>query len=377
MSKTLYSVYRYIVLGLFLIINIWLFLLSIFSTSRLTADASELTYYTGDNAWLHIIILICLVAAAYFLVKKNVFSQINRYLTKNDKAFIKIRNICLIIIGISGVSWVLLTQSNAGADQYYVLNAARGLRNGDYSAFQYNGYIAKYTNQIGLLFIEYLAGFLVGDYNYLFWQLLNVVMIVFTYKIFSDILGLLKLPRIASILTIILGILFFPWTLYSVFIYGNVAGLFFATAAFKYTMLFIDSLKELNSFKISYIVISAVSMMLSVMVKNNYLIFMIALIIYTVAEALRHRNIQIILVTCAVIAGFAIQSVVPKLVIEKISGCNLGSGASSWTWIAMGLHPSDGKVILTHIKTTTKHLHHFFQRRLPLSGITLNSSVSG
>ncbi|MFR2511765.1 MAG: hypothetical protein ACLS9K_06935 [Lachnospira eligens] len=39
----------------------------------------------------------------------------------------------------------------------------------------------------------------------------------------------------------------------------------------------------------------AVSMMLSVMVKNNYLIFMIALIIYTVAEALRHRNIQIIL----------------------------------------------------------------------------------
>ena len=41
MSKTLYSVYRYIVLGLFLIINIWLFLLSIFSTSRLTSDASE------------------------------------------------------------------------------------------------------------------------------------------------------------------------------------------------------------------------------------------------------------------------------------------------------------------------------------------------
>ena len=82
-------------------------------------------------------------------------------------------------------------------------------------------------------------------------------------------------------------------------------------------MLFIDSLKEFNSFKISYIVISAVSMMLSVMVKNNYLIFMIALIIYTVAEALRHRNIQIILVTCAVIAGFAIQAIVPKLVIER------------------------------------------------------------
>lgn len=65
MSKTLYSVYRYIVLGLFLIINIWLFLLSIFSTSRLTADASERTYYTGDHVWLHIIILVVLIAAFY------------------------------------------------------------------------------------------------------------------------------------------------------------------------------------------------------------------------------------------------------------------------------------------------------------------------
>ena len=197
MSKTLYSVYRYIVLGLFLIINIWLFLLSIFSTSRLTADASERTYYTGDHVWLHIIILVVLIAAVFYLVRNNIFTRINSYLSNNEKTFIRIRNICLIIIGISGAAWVLLTQSNAGADQYYVLDAARGLRNGDYSAFRYNGYISKYTNQIGLLFIEYIIGFIVGDYNYLFWQLLNVVMIVFTYKMFSDILGILKLPRIA------------------------------------------------------------------------------------------------------------------------------------------------------------------------------------
>lgn len=168
MSKTLYSVYRYIVLGLFLIINIWLFLLSIFSTSRLTSDASEHTYYTGDHAWLHIIILVVLIAAAFYLVRNNIFTRINSYLSNNEKTFIRIRNICLIIIGISGAAWVLLTQSNAGADQYYVLDAARGLRNGDYSAFRYNGYIAKYTNQIGLLFIEYIIGFIVGDYNYLF-----------------------------------------------------------------------------------------------------------------------------------------------------------------------------------------------------------------
>lgn len=104
MSKTLYSVYRYIILGLFLIINIWLFLLSIFSTSRLTADASERTYYTGDHAWLHIIILVVLIAAVFYLVRNNIFTRINSYLSNNEKTFIRIRNICLIIIGISGAA---------------------------------------------------------------------------------------------------------------------------------------------------------------------------------------------------------------------------------------------------------------------------------
>lgn len=342
MSKILYSVYRYIVLGLFLVINIWLFLLSIFSTSRLTSDANEFTYYTGDYVWLHIIVLICVAAVTYLLVKKTIFSTLNRYFDNNDKAFNKVRRICLSIIGITGIVWVLLTQSHAGADQYYVLKAAYDLRNHDYSMFIQGGYISKYTNQIGLLFIEYLIGFIVGDYNYIFWQLLNVVMIVFTYKMLSDIAIIWKLPRLASILLLVLGILFFPWTLYSVFIYGNVAGLFFAVMAFKYTMLFIEHSKKNDSIHISYAVTTGLAMMMSVMVKSNYLIFMIALILYTIAEMLRHKNIQIILVTCAVIAGFAFQAVVPKLVIEKISGCNLNNGASSWTWIDMGLHTNTG-----------------------------------
>ena len=339
-SDILFSIYRYIVLGIFLFINIWLFLLSIFSTSRLTQDANEYTYYTRDYFWLHILILAALAAFIYFLVNRRILQHINAYYTRNKKAYIKARNMCLIIIGIIGAAWVLLTQSHAGADQYYVLKAAEGLRNGDYSAFQYDGYIAKYTNQIGLLFIEYLIGFIVGDYNYIFWQLLNVVMVVFTYKLFSDILALFNMPQLACLLAPVSGILFFPWTLYSVFIYGNVAGLFFAALSFKYALLFIGSADEKCSVK--YLLISGLAMMLSVMVKNNYLIFMIALIIYTVAEMLRRRNIQIILLSFAVIAGFCMQAVIPKLVIEKITGCDLNNGASSWAWIDMGLRPNAG-----------------------------------
>lgn len=339
-SDILFSIYRYIVLGIFLFINIWLFLLSIFSTSRLTQDANEYTYYTRDYFWLHILILAALAAFIYFLVNRRILQHINAYYTRNKKAYIKARNMCLIITGIIGAAWVLLTQSHAGADQYYVLKAAEGLRNGDYSAFQYDGYIAKYTNQIGLLFIEYLIGFIVGDYNYIFWQLLNVVMVVFTYKLFSDILALFNMPRLACLLAPVSGILFFPWTLYSVFIYGNVAGLFFAALSFKYALLFIDSADEKCSVK--HLLISGLAMMLSVMVKNNYLIFMIALIIYTVAEMLRRRNIQIILLSFAVIAGFCMQAVIPKLVIEKITGCDLNNGASSWAWIDMGLRPNAG-----------------------------------
>lgn len=344
MSKVLFAIYRYACSGIFLIITIWLFLLSIFSTSRMTTDASEFTFYIGDYAWLHLIIFLIIGIITYFLVKTEILSSLNMYFSRNYKAWLFVRNILLLVIGIIGTTWVLLTQPHAGADQYYVLKAAHDLKTGDYSYFMKGGYISKYTNQIGLLFIEYILGFIVGDYNYLFWQLLNVVMVVFTFKLFSDILSIWKLPRLASLLCILMGILFFPWTLYSVFIYGTIAGLFFSLIAFKYTILYIQDCKKNDSIHVSYIIISSLGMMLSVMVKSNYLIFMIALIIYTIAHAISLKNIKVILVTLAVIAGFCIQAVFPKMVIEKISGYSLNNGASSWTWIDMGLNTINGNI---------------------------------
>ncbi|MFQ8902410.1 MAG: hypothetical protein ACLR7D_11605 [Lachnospira eligens] len=138
------------------------------------------------------------------------------------------------------------------------------------------------------------------------------------------------------------------------------------------------------------------------MVKNNYLIFMIALIIYTVARSTKTQEIyRLILVTCAVIAGFADSgsALFPKLVIEKISGCNLGSGASKfghglpWDFthlMAMFMQTAGTadvllhftrititilrkklrflkqrlKVILTHIKTTTKAFTSFLSKKV-------------
>ena len=344
MSKVLFAIYRYACSGIFLVITTWLFLLSIFSTSRMTTDASEFTYYIGDYAWLHLIIFLIIAIITYFLVKTGILSSLNMYFSRNYKAWLSVRNILLLIIGIMGTAWVLLTQPHAGADQYYVLKAAHDLKAGDYSYFMKGGYISKYTNQIGLLFIEYILGFIVGDYNYLFWQLLNVVMVVFTFKLFSDILSIWKLPRLANLLCILMGILFFPWTLYSVFIYGTIAGLFFSLVAFKYAILYIQDCKRHDDIHISYIIISGLGMMLSVMVKSNYLIFMIALIIYTIAHAVSLKNIKVILVTLAVIAGFCIQVVFPKMVIEKISGYSLNNGASSWTWIDMGLNTINGNI---------------------------------
>lgn len=331
----LISIYQYIVVGLFFAINLYLLFISIFKTSTITLDGYEYTTYNNDLFIVHFIVA-ALIIVLMVVIKKTTFAKrIVETINSSDKCFERIKWILLGIAAITGFSWVLLTQTSAGADQYYCMEAAYGLRVKDFSAFAYDGYASKYQNQLGLIMIEYLLGFIVGDFNYIFFQLLNVFMVVMTYKLFSDILGLFNFSNVVRLSAILLCVLFYPWTMYSVFVYGNVPGLFFAMLAFKHAYLFIRKMKGKKY--IHHAVICGVCIMLSLMVKNNYLIFMIALLIYIFAEFLRKKDTSLIVLMCSVIIGTCLQGLIPTVFIESITKSKLGDGASSYAWIDMGL----------------------------------------
>ncbi|MGN0319084.1 MAG: hypothetical protein ACI4E1_14240 [Lachnospira sp.] len=330
------SLYKYVVIGLFCIISLWLLMLSIFSTSYMTYGGTEYTYYVGDKPYIHVIVFLTIFLIACTIHRCGYSKYFIHRLNDNNNFFIRSRNILLLLITLLGLFWVLVTQTKTGADQYYVMNAAYCLRNGDPTPFLKDGYIAKYTNQIGLVFIYYLLGYIVGDYNNIFFQLLNVVMVTITFKWITDILNLFKAGRTVQLVFLSFALLFYPWILYSTFVYGNVPGMFFSIGAFLFAYRFF------NNKKYSHAVICAFFIMMGIMVKSNYLIFLIALIIYVIITSLRKRSIPGLVLLGLIIVGFIIQSTVPKYIVSKKSGCDLNAGASAYAWIAMGTQTITG-----------------------------------
>ena len=126
---------KYSIYTLFLVIVVWLFMISGFSTSYINTF-SEYTYYTADNIWVHFLgfcIFLLLMYRITTIVKHYDLYEIN------DKNFAYIRYLLLFCIGIIGVTIVICTQTLPWAVQKKIMDAAYGLRHGDYGMFLKGG----------------------------------------------------------------------------------------------------------------------------------------------------------------------------------------------------------------------------------------------
>lgn len=330
-ADIIYECGKALILMLFVVSVLWLFLLSVYGTSHITIDASERTYLLKDNPFIHLLIICIMFAAAFFICRISKFTAFYNALNENEAFYNRVKRILLMCIALLGIIWVLSSQYKAGADQYYVLDAAYALKRHDITMFLKDGYVSKYPNQTGIVFIAYLLSFIVGDFNYIFFQLLNVFFVVLIYRNLSKIAEFIGVSKIGQLLVIVLGIMFFPLIMYSSFVYGTIPGLALSTTAFIYEYKFLEK------HNIKDAVLAAAAIMFAMMVKNNYLIFMIAMLLYAGLEWLRQRKAVIISVITMIVIAWALQSLVPTKVVEKISGCDLSGGASSYSWIAMGL----------------------------------------
>ena len=67
------------------------------------------------------------------------------------------------------------------ADQASILEAAAGLKNGNYSYFTPMGYVGKCSNQAGIVVILYYLSFIFGENNYQAFQVLNIIGLLVSY----------------------------------------------------------------------------------------------------------------------------------------------------------------------------------------------------
>lgn len=238
-----------------------------------------------------------------------------------------------------GTIWVYSSQVSPSEDSWRVVDASAQAASNNFS-FMQDDYVNNYSYQLGyILFNEVLIRIHNIFFSYettLFIQVINVVLLAFIYSaliminkvLFSD-------NRICAITTLLFAISLQP-IVFCVFTYGIFPGLAFALWAVYF------EIKYLKTNHMRYIPLSAVLIGIAIMIKSNYLIFFIAMVMLVVIKLFsRKRFIEDI--SFIVIATVLATSVTPlvKYSYEKRSGVELRDSVPYSSWIAMGLNETD------------------------------------
>lgn len=310
---------------MFIICIVFLLTTSLFSTVYMTDETK--IYFVSDSILRNLIFIMVAFALVYICSRLRISGALNRI---NALAG-KIKWIIATLIVVMAVVWVVANQVIPGADQYELQKAAAELSSGNYATFEPGGYLDRYHFQCGYVLFICMLTPIIGTYNYLFWMLLNVAALI------PLLLGIVKLcemfkieDAVQTLLLIILGAAS-PLIMYTTFPYGNILGL----ASIVWMVVF--ALKYIDKPGILYLFLSAALFVLALIFKGTYLIWGVAVLIYSIYRAIKDKNIKMLFLSIALILGYLFNSLVPISVCRAISGYDINQGVGQWAWLAMGL----------------------------------------
>lgn len=323
--------YQGLISGLFFLVVTVLVLLSGSSTTFLIGDWTEQVFLTHDAAYRNVLYLVLFVVALFFLGRTSkVTTFIQRVNT--DRSLYHKWQVGLLGAGTAlAILWVYGNQIVPEQDQLYVMQAADHLNVGNYEDFVPGGYLSMYPNQTGLLLLELLLTKLFGGMNYVVFEVLNGGAYVATLFLLSALAGKLGANSFEQLMTMFSGLLTLPLLFYTSFQYGNLLGLSLALAAMYF------ELQYLEQHRVHDLVCTVVLIVLASAVKNNYLIFLVAIVLHALAEALRKKQVRNALLAVAVVAVYTLCSFVTTAALEHKTGGDLKNGVASSAFVAMGL----------------------------------------
>ena len=332
---------------IFAIIIGYLLIASIFSTcylgsysygtlSQTTEVNIEHTFYIRDHYIQHFIVFI-LFSLMLIYVKAE---KVNKVVDGKYSAAV----LCAAA-GLLSLLIVLAGQYYPKFDQLHVVEAAARLNENIYSDFDVGEYLFVFPFQTGTVLYFRLLSAIFGNLNYVAFQIVNCLWIALAYCLFVKIADILwgeageKCPYKPYVA--LMGLLFMPYLLYATFLYGTVIGMALAMLS-VYMML----LYERNP-KVLYLLICGLSMGMAAVVKSNYMIFMIAQIIYLLLKIMSDKTpgfkkaLPKFALIIALMVFFAIGRLGVDAYIRSVNGGIEVKGIPMTAWIAMGLQ--DGK----------------------------------
>ena len=226
---------------LFGLILLWLTLSAAVSTAHLTLDAQEHTFLTADSPWLNLLWALLFFLALLFRIFLPGWLS-GRRLCPNRIPEKEIRRVFLLLIGLTALLFVLGTQKKPGTDQLNIMTIARDWHHGVDRISTPDEYLYIFHNQRGIVWFIWLLSFVAGEMNFLAFQIVNVLCLVWFYASMMDLADALAPKEEPSCggLLLLLGTVFLPMILYTGFIYGTIIGLALCAAGMKAMIRLLD-----------------------------------------------------------------------------------------------------------------------------------------
>ncbi|MCR4922916.1 MAG: glycosyltransferase family 39 protein [Lachnospiraceae bacterium] len=310
LNDILCSAFAYLIIVILSVLSLFSFISTTF------VNSSDEVYYVSDQAYIHV--------AAFLLV---IFIMV--FFGKGIKVTDRLLLITGICITLALALFVYFGDLKPRFDQRAVSQVAAGVLNGYYAEYLPGGYAEIYPYQNGLVLLYEFIFFLAGPDNYIAIQYLNLLCMV------ASVLAIyfISAMRTKYFREITLAfILFMPYWGYVSFVYGNVPGFSLALWGLYFSVRF------LSDYKILHAVIASILMSLACILKFNFAIMVIAIVIYSLMRLIEGKKLKTLLLSVLMVAAMMLGDLLVSKAIVFQTGIPLTEGIPSIPYIAMGLH---------------------------------------
>lgn len=238
---------------------------------------------------------------------------------------------------IAGVYLILHIDGSIHGDPAVIFGYLPVFNSGDYHGLELSYYFNRFPYQLGFLTFERLLSLLC--YNTKFFFFVNLLLVIgsdfFLMKTTELIYGS---DELAVRYTVVFSFLFLPMFFLITWLYGQIPGLFFLVfAVFWAVRLFQGKGKAVFNYFFCLLGIC-----LSCLMKSNYYIAAIALVIVFLLHALRNRQVGYAVAAVGLIAALFLSSRGLYAYYRAISGIKFDTSSTVMANLAMGLQDTLG-----------------------------------
>lgn len=283
--------------------------------------------YEAPDSRIRSLLLIVAAAAVFYIISKIIFLGAKNQKSRYQRVVIFLITDC-VIVAVSMFAYVTKAYIEPYWDQAQVYNDALSFVNGDYSDMA-NTYLHKFPQQFGLILME--MPFLKFWDHFSIFQDLNVFFILAIIILSFFLCDELFHNETADFFAIVATTLFFPLNIYVTFIYGDLPSI--VGCLFIALMI----IKWMKQNKIDYIFWAILVACVSVLVRENTLIFLIACAISIILfMLLRKKPLMLLAAGLLIFLPLVTKSAV-LLHFEHKGGEKMNNPIPSVGWITMGL----------------------------------------